>query len=136
MGRVMVDVVVSNGLDVTDVERGRLTPDKVRQVTIKAVADTGATRLILPESVARQLGLPTGGRMRVRLADGSIVVKELVKYAHLQYAGRSGLFTAIAEPNRSDALLGAIVMEDLDLIVDCPTETLRPRDPTHLTAEA
>jgi predicted aspartyl protease len=132
----MVEVVVSNGLDVTDVERGRLTPDKVRQVTLKGIADTGSTRLVLPESVARQLGLPPGGRIRIRLADGSLVVKELVKYAHVQYAGRSGLFTAIAEPNRSDALLGAIVMEDLDLIVDCPSGTLRPRDPAQLTAEA
>jgi hypothetical protein len=39
------------------------------------------------------------------------------------------------EPNRTDVLIGAIVLEDLDLLVDCRTQTLRPRDPGGIIAE-
>ena len=39
------------------------------------------------------------------------------------------------EPKREDVLIGAIVLEDLDLIVDCVTQTLQPRDPKQYTAE-
>jgi hypothetical protein len=32
-------------------------------------------------------------------------------------------------------LIGAIVLEALDLLVDCRTQTLRPRDPKEIIAE-
>ena len=36
---------------------------------------------------------------------------------------------------RSDALLGAIVLEELDLLVDCTTQSLHPRDPDMIVTE-
>jgi hypothetical protein len=35
----------------------------------------------------------------------------------------------VVEPARNDALIGAIVLEDLDLLVDCGTQSLYPREP-------
>jgi hypothetical protein len=43
--------------------------------------------------------------------------------------GRHGTFTALVEPQRETALLGAIVLEDLDLLVDCPSDRVVPGDP-------
>ena len=37
---------------------------------------------------------------------------------------------AIVEPKRTEALIGAIVLEALDLLVDCSREQLIPRDPS------
>jgi len=42
---------------------------------------------------------------------------------------RHGTFTAIVEPKRETALIGAIVLEDLDLLVDCQKQRVVPRDP-------
>ena len=39
------------------------------------------------------------------------------------------------EPDRDSALIGAIVLEELDLVVDCVTEMLCPRDPRHIISE-
>jgi hypothetical protein len=36
----------------------------------------------------------------------------------------------VVEPKRQDALLGAIVLEALDLLVDCTTQQVVPRDPS------
>jgi hypothetical protein len=49
--------------------------------------------------------------------------------------GRHGLFSAIVEPKRATALIGAIVLEELDLMVDCTTQTLHPRDPKGIVSE-
>ena len=46
-----------------------------------------------------------------------------------------GIFSAIVEPDRSDALLGAIVMEELDFLVDCISNTVQPRDPNTTISE-
>jgi hypothetical protein len=39
------------------------------------------------------------------------------------------------EPNRDDALIGAIVLEDLDMLADSVTGTCHPRDPDHIISE-
>jgi hypothetical protein len=45
------------------------------------------------------------------------------------------VFSAIVEPDRDSALIGAIVMEDLDLLVDCVAQRLAPRDPDQIISE-
>jgi hypothetical protein len=43
--------------------------------------------------------------------------------------GRHATFTAIVEPRRKTALLGAIVLEDLDLLVHRAAQEVIPCDP-------
>jgi hypothetical protein len=49
--------------------------------------------------------------------------------------GRGGVFSALVEPDRTDALIGAIVLEDLDFLVDCTRQMLFPRDPDMIVSE-
>jgi hypothetical protein len=42
--------------------------------------------------------------------------------------GRDDTFSAVVEPNRKEALIGAIVLEALDLLVDSKNQRLVPRD--------
>jgi hypothetical protein len=39
------------------------------------------------------------------------------------------------EPDRADALIGAIVLEEFDLLVDCASQPLRPREPDSILTE-
>jgi predicted aspartyl protease len=106
-----------------------LPQDQVRRRTIRAIVDSGATKLVLPESLVKELGLPRGDKIKVRYADGRTAQRRGAEGAYVELLGRHGTFTAIVEPNRETALLGAIVLEDLDLLVDCPNERVVPRDP-------
>jgi predicted aspartyl protease len=99
------------------------------------VVDTGASRLVLPQGVIALLGLPSGGRATVHYADRSSQKREMVNDAFVQLLGRGGVFNATVEPNRTAALVGAIVMEDLALIVDCGKNELVPRDPNGIVSE-
>jgi len=129
VGRFSVELEVANYGDLTLVQRGLLAPDRVRRETIQGVVDSGATKLVLPEAVVKRLGLPLGGKVKVKYADGRRVQRQEAKGVFLKLLGRDGTFTAISEPKRETALIGAIVLEDLDLLVDCSTQQVVPRDP-------
>ena len=81
------------------------------------------------------LGLPPAGQVTVKYADGRREPKGIVGDVELEIQGRSSVFTAVVEPGRSDALIGAIVLEELDLLPDCTRQVLIPRDPSGLFAE-
>lgn len=64
MGQVKAKIKVENLVDVLLAERGELPPEKVRQVEMEALVDTGATLLCLPSGVIKELGLSPRGRAR------------------------------------------------------------------------
>ena len=98
-------------------------------MTVEAIVDTGASHPVIPQSVADDLGVPIIGETSVRYADHRQASKKIVSDVEVHVLARSGVFKAVVEPDRKDVLLGAIVLEDMDFIVDCPTQTLVPRDP-------
>jgi predicted aspartyl protease len=130
VGRFSVDVEIANNDDLALVRRGLLPPDQARRETIRGVVDSGATKLVLPEAVVKRLGLPLGDKIKVSYADGRKARRYKANGVFLKLEGRDGTFTAICEPKRETALIGAIVLEDLDLLVDCAAQRLIPRDPS------
>jgi predicted aspartyl protease len=128
-GRITIDLEIANYDDLAAVRRGDLDADKVRRQTIPAVVDTGAARFVLPRAVAEELGLAPGRKVKVRYADGRSAIRSTAQGAHLQILGREGTYTAVVEPKRDMALVGAIVLEDLDLLADCTHQRVVPRDP-------
>jgi predicted aspartyl protease len=136
VGRFHVDVELTNNGDLALAAGGYLPQDRVRRTRISALVDTGATQLVLPPQAVSDLGLAaTGQRVTVKFADGRREPREVVSNVYLEYRGRWGLFVAIVEPGRTDALLGAIVLEQLDLLADCTNQQLVPRDPNTIIAE-
>ncbi len=135
MGRFSVNVELTNDEDLYRLNAGLISADQVRRVRIMGLVDSGATRLVIPESVAAQLGLERPGTTRVRYADGRTADRPVAQRIRLAYAGRESIFNAIIEPARESALIGAIVMEDLDLIIDCTGQQLVPRDPKQIISE-
>ena len=121
--------------DLSRAEAGDIPSAQVRRQSLRGVVDTGATRLVLPESVVRAMGLGLAGEVTVRYADGRRAQRQMATGVQLTYAGRSSVFNAVVEPDRDSALIGAIVLEDLDLVVDCTNQTLGPRDPQQIITE-
>jgi hypothetical protein len=135
MGRVTVDLKVANKKDRHLAESGFKPLEEVRQTTIKGIVDTSVTLPVLPEILAQQLGLSKTDEALVHYRDQQTVNRDIVGYLEVEILGRRSTFNAIVEPDRTDALIGAIVLEALDMIVDCRTQTLHPRDPNHIIAE-
>ena len=128
VGRIVIKFEVANYDDMALASRGALAPDKVRRQTISGVVDTGAAMLVLPASVVKKLGLRLKRKAKVRYADGRTRQRWEAAGAHITILDRDDTFSALAEPGRNDALIGAIVLEALDLLVDSKNGTLAPRD--------
>ena len=69
------------------------------------------------------------------MADNRREKRKVVGNVWLELLGRHGVFSAVVEPKREDALIGAIVLEELDLLIDCPTQSLYPREPDSTVTE-
>lgn len=96
---------------------------------VEALADTGAVHLCIPEHVKIQLGLEEQDRKEVTIADGS---KRLVPYVgpiEIRFKNRVGYTGALVMGDQ--VLLGAIPMEDMDLIVRPKTRSIdvNPENP-------
>jgi clan AA aspartic protease len=135
MGRFNVDFEVTNYGDLAAMQLGALAPDKVRRLKLRGVVDSGAARFVLPKRVVNELGLPVTAKVKVRYADGREAVRAQADGAYVEILGRHTVVEAIVEPKRPDALIGAIVLEGMDLLVDCANMCLVPRDPRYEIVE-
>lgn len=88
---------------------------ELEAVVIDALADTGALHLCIPEHIQIQLKLDEIDKKEVTLADGSQRLVPYVGPIELRYANRIGFAGALVLGDQP--LLGAIPMEDMDLIV-------------------
>jgi predicted aspartyl protease len=135
MARFSVEFEVTNNRDLILAQDGHMKKDDVRRLTIRGLVDPGAARLVLPLSVVKRLGVPKVERTKTKYADGRVGQRDVVDEVRVNLLGRSGVFRAIVEPKRDSALIGAIVLEDLDFMVDCKLEKLVPRDPKQIVSE-
>jgi len=115
------------------VEKVKLTSlfEPEKSVEVDAIIDTGATMLVLPQDVIEELGLRKIGERRVRYANNQIQIKSVYRGVILELKGRDGIFDVLGEVEGSEPLVGQIVLEALDLIVDPITKTVipNPRSP-------
>ena len=129
VGRFNIEFEVANYGDMSLARRDLLPAEQVRRQTITGVVDSGAAKLVLPQAVVKRLGLPLMDRIKVRYADGRTAQRREAEGVYVEMLGRHGTFSAIVEPKRTTARVGAIVLEDLDLLVDCQRQRVVPRDP-------
>ena len=136
MSRFSVEFEIANNRDLAAMYLGVLDESKVRRKIIRGVVDSGASDLVLPGPIAKELGFPVKPKkIKVKYADGRRGQRAEVDEIRLFLMGRDAVFSAIVEPMRDSALIGAMVLEQLDLLVDCKKGRLLPRDPDNKVSE-
>ena len=118
MGLLRAQITLGNPSDRS------LTP-----ISVSALVDTGALHLCLPEHVAIQLALAEQEKREVTLADGSRRIVPYVGPVEVRFEGRRCFVGAMIVGD--EPLLGAIPMEDMDLVVHPSTRnlTVNPANP-------
>lgn len=114
MGKVIEKVKITNVFE----------PSK--SMEIEALVDTGATMVVLPQDIARQLGLKKVREVKVRYANNKVEMKPVYRAVIMEILGREGTFDVIGEEENSQPLIGQVVLEVLDLVVDPRTRKLVP----------
>ncbi len=88
---------------------------ELEPLEVDALADTGAVHLCIPPHVQIQLKLEEIDKKEVTFADGSQKLIPYVGPIELRYKNRIGFSGALVMGDQP--LLGAIPMEDMDLVV-------------------
>ncbi len=137
MGRVVATVTVENNEDRLRVDRGELSPDRVRRITVDALVASGATFLCLSGSLIRQLGLPFDRVRETRTISG-VMKLNIYSGARIEIQGRTCTDEVMELPEGRQALLGQIPLEKLDWWIDVPSQRLvgNPEHGGHWMAEA
>jgi clan AA aspartic protease len=123
MGLIRANLVLTNP------RRSDLQP-----LEVEALVDSEAIHFCIPAHVQLQLGLEEAMKKEVTLADGG---KKLVPYVgplELRFKNRIGYAGALVMGD--EVLLGAIPMEDMDLVIIPRTRTLdvNPESPNISTS--
>ena len=105
-------------------------------IEVSALADTGSVFLIIPEHVRLQLALDEQGKKEITLADGSRKMVPYVGPIETRFKNRIAYVGAIVMGD--EVLLGAIPMEDMDLVVVPQQRTVEvnPLNPNFASAKA
>lgn len=98
-------------------------------IGINALVDTGAVHLCIPEHLAIQLGLAELEKREVTLANGHRIAVPYVGPVEIGFKNRRCFTGAMVMGD--EPLLGAIPMEDMDLVVVPSRQTIdvNPENP-------
>jgi clan AA aspartic protease len=117
MGLVHVELELISSDDLALCRRGYLEAAAVKRMKVTALVDSGAYMLAINEHVRAQLDLPKLEEQEAELADGSRVRLDIVGPVDVRFENRSTSVRAMVLPGEAEILLGAIPMEDMDVII-------------------
>ena len=127
MGEIVVDLGLENVGDRELAKAGYLPEADIRRATVKAVADTGAVMLALPEDVVERLGVAVVGAIACTYADGRRGERPVAGPLMVRIGDRGMPADCVVVPAGADPLVGQVVIKQLDLVADRATQTLGPR---------
>jgi|GEM_PF-226991 len=125
MGEVKTKIYLENASDIILKEEGY--KKDVRALEVEALIDTGAMMMMLPQDIVEKLGLKKKGSAIVTYADERKEEREIAGIVKINIDGRAMESDCIVGPPFSEPLIGQIVLERLDLVVDCAKQALGPR---------
>ena len=117
------------GMIQADIELSNPSRPELKPLTVRAVVDTGAMTICLPEQVAVQLQLPEFDKREVTTADERSHVIPYVGPIQIRFERRTCFTGALVIGDT--VLLGAVPLEDMDLVISpsAGTITVNPKSP-------
>ena len=112
------------GLIQASIELSNPRLPELHPMEVNALVDSGALMLCIPEHVVVQLKLEQESLREVTVADGRVMQVPYVGPVKVVYQGRSCFVGALVLGD--SVLLGAVPMEDMDLIVHPARQRLEP----------
>lgn len=124
MGLVYAEITLINALDQLLFDEDRLPVSKIRSLKANMLVDSGAYMMAINEEAMHQLGMKPKEEKTVNLVDGSIITLPVVKPLFVKFENRHATCSAIVLPGNTEMLLGAIPMEEMDVLIHPNTNKL------------
>lgn len=118
MGLIYAEIELINGEDLVLARRNIIGEEEIKRMRINALVDTGSYMLAINETIQAQLQLPVVEKRKAQLANGHVVECDVVAPVELRFRNRQTTCRAMVLPGDSEPLLGAIPLEDMDVLID------------------
>ena len=127
MGEVKVRVLLKNYGAVWAAQKGYIDERDIKYSELDFVVDTGAVMIYLPQDEVEKLDLEPSKKIVVTYADERKEERWVARGLEVTIGDRSMVTDCIIGPPLCEPLLGQLVLEELDLIVDASRKTIGPR---------
>ncbi len=117
MGLIYADIELINGDDLSLASRHYIGEEEIKRMWVRMLVDTGSVYMCINESVQEQLQLRTIETRKGQLADGRIVEYDVAGPIEVRFKNRRCVVDAMVLPGDNELLLGAIPMEDMDVVI-------------------
>lgn len=117
MGLVYADIELINAIDLGLAKRNMIAKDDVKHITVSMLVDTGSVYMCINETIQEQLQLSVVEKRKGQLADGSVVEYDVVGPIEVRFKNRRCVVDAMVIPGDNESLLGAIPLEDMDVLI-------------------
>lgn len=117
MGLTYAEVELINAGDIELARRHFIGEEEVKRIKVNLLVDSGAYNLCINESLQSQLQLPFVEKRTAETADGRRIACDVVGPVQLKFKNRNTFCTAMVLPGDNEPLLGAIPMEDMDVLI-------------------
>lgn len=132
MGLVYADIELINIEDEFRANAKLISAPEIRRINAKMNVDSGAYMMCINESAQIQLGLKTLRKQSAILANGDVVVMDVVGPIRVNFENRTCTVDAYVLPGTNEMLLGAIPMEYMDVLIH-PKQNKLIVNPEHPT---
>ncbi len=106
-----------NAIDLGMSKRSIIGIDEIKRLNVNMLVDIGSEYMCINETIQQQLDLPVLEKRKVVLADGSVVEYDVVGPIEVRFENRRCSVDAMVIPGNNEPLLGAIPMEDMDVLI-------------------
>jgi len=117
MGLTYAEIELINAGDFEMARRHIIGQEEIKRMHINMLVDTGAYNLCINENVQAQLELPFIEKRKGQLANGSIEEYNLVGPVIVKFKNRQTVCNALVLKGDNESLLGAIPLEDMDVLI-------------------
>jgi len=117
MGLVYADIEIINAGDLEMERRSLMDVDEIKRMHISVLVDSGSYMMCINEVIQEQLQLPIVEKRKAETATGEIKEFDVVSNVEIRFKNRRTLCNAMVLPADAEPLLGAIPMEDMDVII-------------------
>lgn len=131
MGLIYATIEIINSEDIGLARRGIIDIDEIKRIQVSALVDTGSYMLAINEQIQSYLQLPVVEKRRARMADETTIECDIVAPVEIKFQNRRCTCSAIVLPGNSEPLLGAIPLEDMDVVINPQRQelTVNPDSP-------
>ena len=116
MGLVYAEIELINAEDIALARRHFIGEEEIKRMWVTSLVDTGSYMLCINESIQEQMQFPKVEKRNGQMADGTVQSFDVVTGVELKFKNRRTICNAMILPGDSEVLLGAIPLEDMDVL--------------------